>query len=73
MQQIRLEGKIKQRDEREFELKKSEIENKALNVEQKIRALNREMLTMATDSKEREKLSLMKGDLETKKKQHKKM
>lgn len=73
MQQIRLEGKIKQRDEREFELKKSEIENKALNVEQKIRALNREMLTMATDSKEREKLSLMKGDLETKKKQHKKI
>jgi len=73
LQQIRLEGKIKQRDEREFELKKSEIENKALNVEQKIRALNREMLTMATDSKEREKLSLMKGDLETKKKQHKKM
>lgn len=71
--QIRLEGKIKQRDEREFELKKSEIENKALNVEQKIRALNREMLTMATDSKEREKLSLMKGDLETKKKQHKKI
>jgi len=73
LQQIRLEGKIKQRDEREFELKKSEIENKALNVEQKIRALNREMLTMATDSKEREKLSLMKGDLEAKKKQHKKM
>lgn len=63
----------KQRDEKEFELKKSQIEKEVLNVEQKIKVVNREFAAMATDSKERERLSLMKLDLETKKKQHKKM
>ncbi|KAI5406439.1 DNA repair protein rad50 [Lathyrus oleraceus] len=71
--QFQLERMTKQRDEKEFELKKSQIEKEVLNVEQKIKVVNREFAAMATDSKERGRLSLMKLDLETKKKQHKKI
>ncbi|GAU42067.1 hypothetical protein TSUD_326460 [Trifolium subterraneum] len=71
--QIRLERKIKQHEESEFEQKKSQNEIKIHNVEQKIKAVNRELVTMASDSKDREKLSILKGGLETKKKQHKKI
>lgn len=63
----------KQRDEREFELKKSQIEKEVLNVEQKIKVVNREFTAMAADSQERARISLMKENLESKKKQHKKM
>ncbi|CAK8567104.1 unnamed protein product [Lathyrus sativus] len=71
--QFQLERMTKQRDEREFELKKSQIEKEVLNVEQKIKVVNREFAAMATDSIERGRLSAMKLDLETKKKQHKKI
>lgn len=59
--------------EREFELKKHQMESELLNVEQKIKVVNRELVTMATDSKERERFSILKGDLEIQKKKHKKM
>ncbi|XP_058759511.1 DNA repair protein RAD50 [Vicia villosa] len=70
---FQLERMTKQRDEKEFELKKSQIEKEVLNVEQKIKVVNREFAAMANDSQERGRLSLMKEHLETKKKQHKKI
>ncbi|CAJ2668179.1 unnamed protein product [Trifolium pratense] len=71
--QIRLERMIKQHEESKFEQKKSQNEIEVHNVEQKIKAVNRELVTMASDSSDREKLSVLKGGLEKKKKQHKKI
>jgi DNA repair protein RAD50 len=64
---------IKQHEESEFEQKKSQNEINVHIVEQKIKAVNRELVTMASDSTERERLSYLKGELETRKKKHKKM
>jgi DNA repair protein RAD50 len=64
---------IKQHEESEFEQKKSQNEINVHIVEQKIKAVNRELCTMSSDSKDREKLSYLKGKLETEKKKHKKM
>jgi DNA repair protein RAD50 len=64
---------IKQHEESEFEQKKSQNEINVHIVEQKIKAVNRELFTMSSDSKDREKLSYLKGKLETEKKKHKKM
>ncbi|WJX33343.1 DNA repair protein rad50 [Trifolium repens] len=71
--QIRLERMIKQHEESEFEQKKSQNEINVHIVEQKIKAVNRELFTMSSDSKDREKLSYLKGKLETEKKKHKKI
>ncbi|KAK9159898.1 hypothetical protein Syun_006239 [Stephania yunnanensis] len=71
--QIEVEKKTLQIAERDFESNIQQKRTELFHLEQKIKSLYREKDVMASDSEYRVKLDLKKGELESRKKKHKKM
>lgn len=70
---MELERLTNQLTGRQFESSIREKQTVVYDLDQKIKALNREKDIIAADSEDRVKLSLRKGELENLKKKHKKM
>ncbi|KAK9140989.1 hypothetical protein Scep_010670 [Stephania cephalantha] len=71
--QIEVEKKTLQIAERDFESNIQQKRTELFHLEQKIKSLYREKDVMASDSEYRVKLDLKKGELESRKKKHKKI
>lgn len=73
LQRIEVERKTNQLAEKEFESTIRQKQSELYGIEQSIKALNREKDIMAGDSENRVKLSLIKAELESHIKKHRKM